>query len=421
MYTWFREKKSMGDHVTGRMLQQKALELNNMLDGSKTFKATSGFLSKFKKRHNIGGTHNRKKKGPSDHETNDQFRKEFSKYITTNEIPLDNVYNADATGLFWKMSLNNRKSLIANDELEASEIQPFKDRITLILCTNATGSHKLPILIVGKVSKPRCFTNVQSCPVIYTGQKHACIDRELMLYWYQEVFMSEIERVHGPSLQQCVLLLNNMQDHPSAEYYNSISQRCHVMILPPDVDTLIQPMSNGIIANCKRMYKANFIRLIFAKNNPEHHQKLLKSFDLLQCCYLVNNSWDRVTPSNIKNAWKNIFPFCSDTESQCDTSSQFLDIVNRTPTYNITPEAIKLWLDSDDHAYLNNENEDDEEEPAETESNFLPDDTAIDGFDGLNTFIRWYRNNPESTPEDWDYLYKFWCSAFSEIIRTSNI
>ncbi|XP_025990904.2 myb-like protein X isoform X2 [Solenopsis invicta] len=53
LYKWFVQKESNGKHVTGSMIQQKALEINRTLNGPKSFKASSGFLWNFTKRHNI--------------------------------------------------------------------------------------------------------------------------------------------------------------------------------------------------------------------------------------------------------------------------------------------------------------------------------------------------------------------------------
>lgn len=53
LYEWYFQEKNMGIRVTGPMLRTKALELNKILNGPETFKASSGFLNKFKERHDI--------------------------------------------------------------------------------------------------------------------------------------------------------------------------------------------------------------------------------------------------------------------------------------------------------------------------------------------------------------------------------
>lgn len=53
LYEWYLQEKNIGTLVTGPMLRKKALELNKILDGPETFKASTGFLNKFKERHDI--------------------------------------------------------------------------------------------------------------------------------------------------------------------------------------------------------------------------------------------------------------------------------------------------------------------------------------------------------------------------------
>lgn len=53
LYEWFLQERNNGNHVTGPMIQKKALEINKNLNGPESFKASTGFLHKFKERHNI--------------------------------------------------------------------------------------------------------------------------------------------------------------------------------------------------------------------------------------------------------------------------------------------------------------------------------------------------------------------------------
>lgn len=40
-----------------------------------------------------------------------------------------------------------------------------KERITAMVCANMSGTDKLPLLVIGRVSHPRCFKHVTSLPV----------------------------------------------------------------------------------------------------------------------------------------------------------------------------------------------------------------------------------------------------------------
>ena len=59
------------------------------------------------------------------------------------------LYNADETGLIYK-NLNS-KTLVSNLEKSAPGRKTSKERITLMGCINATGQHKLPLMIIGNL------------------------------------------------------------------------------------------------------------------------------------------------------------------------------------------------------------------------------------------------------------------------------
>ncbi len=53
VYVWFIQCRSKGDPISGPMVREKALLMNEKLGGAKDFKASHGWLHKFKSRHGI--------------------------------------------------------------------------------------------------------------------------------------------------------------------------------------------------------------------------------------------------------------------------------------------------------------------------------------------------------------------------------
>ncbi len=62
---------------------------------------------------------------------------------------MDQVYNCDETGLYFR--LLSRKTLASASEKSAPGMKASKDRVTLMACSNATGTHKLRLVIIGKL------------------------------------------------------------------------------------------------------------------------------------------------------------------------------------------------------------------------------------------------------------------------------
>jgi len=71
------------------------------------------------------------------------------------EYPPNNVLNMDESGLFWKLSPNRT---LATEP--GSGGKKTKDRVIIVLTTNATGSDKIEPWIIGKSKEPRCFKNI---------------------------------------------------------------------------------------------------------------------------------------------------------------------------------------------------------------------------------------------------------------------
>ena len=58
-----------------------------------------------------------------------------------------------------------------------------KERISLLLTANMSGTDKLTPMIIGKSKKPRCFINVKSLPVIYESSKKAWTTADIFSKW----------------------------------------------------------------------------------------------------------------------------------------------------------------------------------------------------------------------------------------------
>ncbi|XP_051174284.1 jerky protein homolog-like [Leptopilina boulardi] len=156
VYSWFLQKRPTGQPISGPLLREKALDLNKKLGGSASFLASNGWLLKFKNRHGI------------------------RELEIQGDYDLDFVYNADETGLNWKLLPS--KSLASRQENSAPGRKSSIERVTILVCANASGSHRMPLLLIGKSKKPRCFKNIK-IPLIYKNQKSAWMDTKIFYDW----------------------------------------------------------------------------------------------------------------------------------------------------------------------------------------------------------------------------------------------
>ena len=95
-----------------------------------------------------------------------------------------NIYNWDETGLYFKL-IPHSTYTAQNEErrqVQGTKAQKAKDRVTLITCTNATGTHKIRLAMIGKAAKPRYF-RVHQSPIPYNNQSNAWNDSKLTKWW----------------------------------------------------------------------------------------------------------------------------------------------------------------------------------------------------------------------------------------------
>jgi hypothetical protein len=69
----------------------------------------------------------------------------------------ENIYNMDETGLFFHL-LPRYNLLMPNEDISTIRgKKKSKDRVSLIMCTNTMGTHKIPYALIGKPKAPACI------------------------------------------------------------------------------------------------------------------------------------------------------------------------------------------------------------------------------------------------------------------------
>jgi hypothetical protein len=60
-------------------------------------------------------------------------------------------------------------------------VKESKQRLMVLACTNAAGTHKLKLTVIGKSARPRALKGSNNFPVHYHANKRAWITSQLML------------------------------------------------------------------------------------------------------------------------------------------------------------------------------------------------------------------------------------------------
>ncbi|GBL99105.1 Jerky -like [Araneus ventricosus] len=109
----------------------------------------------------------------SDIEAGSSFIAELQELIVKGKLTANQIYNCDETGIYWRAL--PKKTFAAENETVAPGRKRMKDRVTILGCANASGSHRVKLTLAGKSKKRRCFKNINktALPVHYMHQENA--------------------------------------------------------------------------------------------------------------------------------------------------------------------------------------------------------------------------------------------------------
>ena len=169
-----------------------------------------------------------------------------------------------------------------------------KERVTLLVCANMSGTEKCPLLVIGKFQRPRCFSGIANLPTEYKGNKNA---------WMTSVVFEEWMRKWDNELtikgRKIVLFVDNCSAHPQISCLQSIE----LFFLPPNTTSEIQPCDQGIINALKFHYRKSMVRNLIECIDSGQKVEDFK-ITLLDALRMARQAWDRVTPSTIANCFR---------------------------------------------------------------------------------------------------------------------
>ena len=313
VHMWFVQECSRGAPVSGPLLQEKAISLFKLLYQDKDpddFKASSGWLHKFCVRHDIRELSLSGESLSADIDTVAPFQEQLSKLMDEEGYTRDQIFNADETGLWWKQ-LPSRLLCHAREN-QPKNHKKAKDRVTLMACANASGTFRLPLMLVNKSVKPRCFKHMDmsSLPVDYFAQNKSWVDRKIFGDWFHNKFVPRVRQFCDEKgiPFHILLLLDNAPGHPSA--LESSNGNVKTLFLPSNTTSIIQPMDQGILDPCKRRYKKQLLRhIIMEKDNANFSiPDVLKKINLKDAVYWAAAAWEDASCESLANGWKKLLP-----------------------------------------------------------------------------------------------------------------
>lgn len=403
LFEWYNELRLEGTYVSGPMIATKAQELHKELGYSGSFTASNGWLDRFKLRNGIKLCGLREVKHETDSSAVEPFRDAVETLIGSQKLSHQQIYNADEFDLFWKMTPNPESD---TNEVKSS-VRAYRERITVLACTNALGNHKLPLVCVGRGKISRSFTasEQKNLPAIYFSQETAWMDRNIFRDWFFDHFVPSVKQhlksQHLP--ETAVLFIDCSNAHPSNEELQTEDGGISCHFFPKNVKNEVQPMQQGMVTNLKRYYRKNL--LIEAINNGLTLHELQKKTTLNDAIHYLASSWsDKISEDLVQKCFSHLIPTLTNSsdyvEDELISIPAFENLIHQFPECTTYPmKRIMRWLNCDevDHQMNFNENSMIVEEIDDDMTDGQDDEVVFLDFENSDSTFKIEKEGCEST------------------------
>ncbi|UYV80288.1 hypothetical protein LAZ67_18002305 [Cordylochernes scorpioides] len=201
-----RRRYASWQEITLRCRRKGKKKLGEHLDVPENFAYSSGWLQRFKGRFHISQQRLCGEGASISPAIIDEHLKILNSMLANSGYDPANIYNAEETGLFFQLIPDRT---LAHKEENCRGVKRMKQRITVLLCCNSTGTDKQRLLIIRKSAKPQCFRNFSPhfyCT--YTSNSKAWMTSSIFEEWllqFNKQLVSKGRRI--------LLLLDNAMSH----------------------------------------------------------------------------------------------------------------------------------------------------------------------------------------------------------------
>ncbi|GFO41360.1 tigger transposable element-derived protein [Plakobranchus ocellatus] len=266
--------------------------------GMKDFTASVEWIERFKRRHGIALRTVSGEVAAVDCTVTNAW-KEHDLPSLLKEYREEDIFNPDETGSFYKCLPD--KTLALKGE-RCTRGKKAKERMTVLIAVNMSGMEKLPLLVTGKLLRPRCMKNVKNLPVEYTAYKKVWMTGAIFENWLQK-----LDRKFLLQGRFIATVVDNCPAHPNIDDLRSIK----FVFLPPNTTSHLQPCDQDIINSFKHHYRTRTVRkylnLIKDKMSSAPTQPTSSEtfrISVLGALYDMRSAWDKVTEQTIKNCFR---------------------------------------------------------------------------------------------------------------------
>ena len=200
---------------------------------------------------------------------------------------LRDIYNTDEFGLFYQQ-LPTKSLHLKGERCAGGKFS--KVRLTGLAAGNAAGE-KLPMFVIGKAEKPRCFKVVTSLPCQCKPQRKSWMDSEIF-----SDYVRKLDTKFDAEGRKIVLIIDNCRAHSNVDNLKAIQ----LVFLPPNTTSKTQPMDQGVIRALKAFYRNNVVR----RQIKYVDEGKTAPINIRQAMRMLVKSWDAISINTVKNCFR---------------------------------------------------------------------------------------------------------------------
>ncbi|KAK3889625.1 hypothetical protein Pcinc_006390 [Petrolisthes cinctipes] len=237
-----------------------------------------------------------------------------------------------------------------------------KERLSSLHCANASGTHRLKLVVVGKSKKPRALKDIMNnLPVIYYNSINAWFMAAIFTDWFFSHFITAVRKYQEEVLKikpedvKAILILDNAPAHPTAD------GKIRVMYLPPNTTSMIQPMDQGIISACKRRYTKRYLDEVLVVLETEEDiqedtraartKDNIKNYTIRSALYNLANSWQDMKATTLENCWKKLLIDVEEDSFEGFEgfeAKDFKKLLHKAGEKNVTEDDVRDWTEENE-------------------------------------------------------------------------
>lgn len=283
--TWIKQVRNNNIPISGPMIKEKAQEFASKLHID-NFSGSNGWLEGFKKRNDIAFKNVCGESNSVDNNECNEWIKNLPALL--HDYSPDDVFNADEAGLFYKC-LPDKTFTFKGQPCHGGKLS--KDRVTVLVSANMSGTEKLPLFLIGKSKRPRCFKGIKTLPVKYQNNKKAWMTSELFADW-----LKKVNADMRAQKRKIIMFVDNCTAHnnmPKLDYVQ-------LLYLPTNTTSKLQPMDQGIINNFKVYYRKEVVQYVLKSIEENKSPEI----NILQAMRFARKAWFSVSKTTISNCFK---------------------------------------------------------------------------------------------------------------------